>query len=117
MIERGKHYLDAGADGIYVEGATSILEGGGKTPWLSPRSMHEFGFSMILYPTSVLFRAVRAIQEALDDLKAMRWIRSEASAWRTSRTSSACRIEPEERTASWGQSEQGDGIVGGIRQS
>ncbi|CDX21494.1 Isocitrate lyase and phosphorylmutase [Mesorhizobium sp. ORS 3324] len=87
-IERGKHYLDAGADGVYVEGptsveelkevgaafkgtplATSILEGGGKTPWLSPLAMHELGFSMILYPTSVLFRTVLAIQEALDDLR------------------------------------------------
>ncbi|UCI06316.1 isocitrate lyase/PEP mutase family protein [Mesorhizobium sp. B1-1-8] len=87
-IERGQRYVEAGADGVYVEGptsvdelkqvgaafkgvplATSILEGGGKTPWLSPRSMHELGFSMILYPTSVLFRQVRAVQDALDDLR------------------------------------------------
>src|SRR5262249_54350211 len=59
----GQKYLNAGADGIYVEGpesveqlreigkafggvplATSILENGGKTPWLPPAQLGEMGF-------------------------------------------------------------------------
>jgi 2-methylisocitrate lyase-like PEP mutase family enzyme len=87
-IDRGKAYLDAGADGIYLEGpttvdelekigktfngvplATSILEGGGKTPWVSPQQMREMGFSMILYPTTVLFQVAYTIQQALKNLQ------------------------------------------------
>lgn len=87
-IDRGKQYLDAGADGIYLEGpktiedlekigkavkgmplATSILEDGGKTPWIPPKDLGEMGFSMILYPTSVIFRVAHTIQQALQHLK------------------------------------------------
>jgi 2-methylisocitrate lyase-like PEP mutase family enzyme len=87
-IRRGVLYLKAGADGVFVEGlrnveemrrvgrafkgtplATTILEGGGKAPWVAPDEMYDLGFSMILYPTSVLFRATRAIERALEDLK------------------------------------------------
>jgi 2-methylisocitrate lyase-like PEP mutase family enzyme len=90
-IRRGEMYLKAGADGVYVEGpetvkqlrqigrsfkgeplAVSILEGGGKTPWLPPEEMYALGFNMILYPTTLLFRQTRAIQRALADLKAGR---------------------------------------------
>ena len=90
-IRRAEMYLKAGADGVYVEGpeniqqlrqigrafkgeplAVSILEGGGKTPWVPPQEMHALGFNMILYPTSLLFRQTRAIQRALEDLKAGR---------------------------------------------
>lgn len=87
-ISRGEQYLKAGADGIYVEGpetkeqlreigkafrreqlATSILENGGKTPWLSPDEFGDMGYTMLLYPTSILFRATRAIQRAAADLR------------------------------------------------
>ena len=90
-IRRAEMYLKAGADGVYVEGpediqqlrqigrtfkgeplAVSILEGGGKTPWLPPQEMHELGFNMILYPTTLLFRQTKAIQRALGGLKAGR---------------------------------------------
>ncbi len=90
-IRRAEMYLKAGADGVYVEGpetveqlekigrefkgeplAVSILEGGGKTPWLPPAEMHAMGFNMLLFPTTLLFRQTRAIQEALADLKAAR---------------------------------------------
>jgi 2-methylisocitrate lyase-like PEP mutase family enzyme len=86
-VKRGVAYRDSGADGIYVEGlksanelkkagkelkgvplATTMMEGGGKLAWLSPRQIHDYGFSMILYPTTVLFRVTHAIQGALDDL-------------------------------------------------
>ena len=87
-IDRAKAYLDAGADGVYLEGprtiadlekigaafkqvplATSVLENGGKTPWLSPKDLGDMGYSMILYPTTVIFQVVHTIQKALDRLK------------------------------------------------
>jgi 2-methylisocitrate lyase-like PEP mutase family enzyme len=87
-IRRGEQYLNAGADGIYVEAPTSIkqlqqigsafkgtpqmtnmFEGDEQTPWLTPMELHAMGFSMILYPTSLLFRAVRAIERGLADLR------------------------------------------------
>ena len=90
-ISRAEKYLKAGADGIYLEGAesveqlrkigrefkgeplaVSILEGGGKTPFVPPAEMHAMGFNMLLYPTTVLFRQTRAIMRALADLKAGR---------------------------------------------
>src|SRR3954469_3243700 len=65
-LRRGEKYLKAGADGIYFEGpesekqletigkkfkgeqlATSVLENGGKTPWLSPTEFAKLGFTMI----------------------------------------------------------------------
>jgi 2-methylisocitrate lyase-like PEP mutase family enzyme len=87
-LKHGEAYLNAGADGIYFEGPTdfkqlerigkefgkvplavSVLEGGGKTPWLSPKQFFELGFSMILYPTSILFRMTKAVERAASDLK------------------------------------------------
>jgi len=88
-LRRGEKYLKAGADGVYVEGpetaeqletigrtfkgtplATSVLENGGKTPWLAPKEFAAMGFSMVLYPTTILFRATRAIQLAAENLRA-----------------------------------------------
>lgn len=88
-LRRGEKYLKAGADGIYVEGprtveqleaigrtfkgtplATSVLENGGKTPWMSPDQFGRMGFTMILYPTTLLFQATRAIQKAAQRLRA-----------------------------------------------
>jgi 2-methylisocitrate lyase-like PEP mutase family enzyme len=88
-IRRGKAYRDAGADGLYLEGlrsiaelkragkalagtplATTMMEGGGQMPWTPPAEIHEAGFSMIMYPTSILFQITRAIERALTNLKA-----------------------------------------------
>jgi 2-methylisocitrate lyase-like PEP mutase family enzyme len=90
-IRRGAAYRDAGADGVYVEGlrsaaelkrvgkalegtplATTLMEGGGRLPWLPPAEIFEYGFSMILYPTTILFRLVRATERALAGLMAGR---------------------------------------------
>src|SRR5437764_936978 len=90
-LKRAEKYLKAGADGIYLEGpetleqlrkigrefkgeplAVSILEGGGKTPWIPPEEMHALGFNMLLYPTTLLFRETKAVLRALEDLKAGR---------------------------------------------
>jgi 2-methylisocitrate lyase-like PEP mutase family enzyme len=87
-IRRGKAYRDAGADGLYIEGlrspaelkrvgkalagiplATTMMEGGGRMPWLGPAEIHELGFSMIMYPTTVLFQVTRTIERALEVLK------------------------------------------------
>jgi len=87
-IDRAKAYLDAGADGAYLEGpksqeqlekigkaldgvplATSILEDGGKTPWVSPKDLKDMGYSMILYPTTLIFQVVYTLQRALEHLK------------------------------------------------
>jgi hypothetical protein len=88
-IRRAELYRVAGADGIYVEGlrsarelkrvgkalagiplATTMMEGGGVCPWLPPDEVKGYGFSMILYPTTVIFRAAKAIERALARLKA-----------------------------------------------
>jgi len=87
-LRRGEAYLEAGADGLFIEGPKSVddlerigsefrhvpkianmLEGGGQTPILPPKELHRMGFQMITYPTTVLFRVTRAIQRALQDLK------------------------------------------------
>ncbi len=87
-MRRAEAYLKAGADGVYLEGPTtkqelrtigrafrgvplavSILERGGKTPWLTPGEFRELGFTMLLYPSSIIFRVARAIELAVSDLK------------------------------------------------
>ena len=97
-IKRAEKYLKAGADGVYVEGptsqeqlkqigrafkgeqlATSILENGGKTPWLSPEEFGGMGYTMLLYPTTILFRLTHAIREAAKDLRAGRPLKKEQS--------------------------------------
>jgi len=86
-IRRAQIYRDAGADGVYVEGlrsaaelrrvgkalsgfplATTLMEGGGNLPWMSAGEIYSLGFSMILYPTTVLFRLTRAVDRALSEL-------------------------------------------------
>lgn len=88
-LQRAERYVKAGADGIYIEAPksekeleqigkslkgvpqmTNMFEGDDETPWLTPRELHNLGFDMILYPTTLLFRLVRTMQKALDDLKA-----------------------------------------------
>jgi len=90
-LRRAELYVKAGADGVYVEAvesieeleqtaralrgvplATSILEGGGRTPWIDPKDLKALGYSMALYPTTVIFQVTRAIQAAVEGLKAGR---------------------------------------------
>ena len=97
-LRRAELYMKAGADGVYVEAletigelertaqalggvplATTILEGGGRTPWVDPKQLKALGYSMVLYPTTVIFSLTRAIQKALDGLKAGRQMRAEDS--------------------------------------
>jgi 2-methylisocitrate lyase-like PEP mutase family enzyme len=46
-----------------------MFEGDNETPWLTPMELYKLGFSMILYPTSILFRVVRTIEQGLADLR------------------------------------------------
>jgi len=88
-IGRCERYLKAGADAIYIEAEHSekdlnriarafkgdhmvvnVFEGGGKSPWMSPEQLRALGFTMALYPTTVLFRMTHAIEDALATLRA-----------------------------------------------
>lgn len=40
----------------------NMLEGGGRTPILSPRELQDLGFSVVVYPLSLLGVCVRAMQ-------------------------------------------------------
>jgi 2-methylisocitrate lyase-like PEP mutase family enzyme len=90
-LRRGEKYLKAGADGIFIEAPQTIeelkrvgrafqgtpqianmLEGGGRTPVLPPAELKAMGFAMAAYPTTLLFRVVRTIERALEDIKAGR---------------------------------------------
>lgn len=87
-IKRAKAYRKAGADGIYVEGlrsakelkkigkelrgiplATTLMEGGGKLPWLPPDEIAMYGFQLIMYPTTLLFQLTYSLQQSLKRLK------------------------------------------------
>lgn len=87
-LRRGEIYLKAGADGLFIEAPQTIdeltrigrtfqgvpqlanmVEGGGRTPVLPPHELYRLGFAMVAYPTSLIFRVARAIENALADLK------------------------------------------------
>ena len=95
-LRRAELYLRSGADGVYIEAvetvdqlekvgktlagaplATSILEGGGRTPWMAPGDLHALGYTMLLYPTTVIFQVTHAIQKAVEGLKAGRPMQAE----------------------------------------
>jgi 2-methylisocitrate lyase-like PEP mutase family enzyme len=90
-LRRAERYAKAGADGVYVEAPksvkeleqigkalpgvpqmTNMFEGDKETPWVTPKELGKLGFSMILYPTTLLFRVVRCLERALTDLGAGR---------------------------------------------
>lgn len=85
-IERGKRYVDAGADVIFVEAPRSVDElerigrsfdvplivnapEGGKTPILSVETYGELGFSIILYPTTLILRMIAVMRRTLQNLR------------------------------------------------
>jgi 2-methylisocitrate lyase-like PEP mutase family enzyme len=89
-LRRGERYLNAGADGIFIEAPESLDEmravgrafqgvpqlanmlEGGRTPLVEPRELKAMGFAMIAYPTTLIFRVARTIEKALADLAAGR---------------------------------------------
>ncbi|PRW44559.1 petal death [Chlorella sorokiniana] len=84
---RAAAFADAGADVVFidalesaaemealckVQGAykmASMLEGGGKTPILTPSQLEGMGFKLCAYPLSLLGVSVRAMEDALAGLK------------------------------------------------
>ena len=87
-LRRAELYLKAGADGLFIEAPQSIdeltrigrtfqgvpqlanmVEGGGRTPVLPPHELYRLGFAMVAYPTSLIFRVARTIENALADLR------------------------------------------------
>ena len=89
-LRRGEKYLAAGADGLFIEAPESVAEletvgrafagvpqlanmlEGGRTPVLPPDELKAMGFAMVAYPTSLIFRVVKTVQEALRDMAAGR---------------------------------------------
>ena len=86
-IRRGRAYVEAGADVIFIEAPHSVDElrriaasfevplfanmvEGGKTPFLSADELEDLGFKIVVYPVSGLFAATRAVQEVAGRLKA-----------------------------------------------
>jgi 2-methylisocitrate lyase-like PEP mutase family enzyme len=87
-LRRGERYLEAGADGLFIEAPQTVeelervgrafhgvpqlanmVEGGGRTPVLPPAELCRIGFAMVAYPTTLIFRVARALETALADLK------------------------------------------------
>ena len=88
-LRRGELYLEAGADGLFIEAPQTVqelervgksfqgvgqmanmVEGGGQTPVLPPDELYRLGFNMVAYPTTLIFRVARTIEKALADMKA-----------------------------------------------
>lgn len=86
-IERGRRYVDAGADAIFVDAphtAAELKEIGasirgplianmsesGKTPILPLEELGDLGFAIVLYPTSALRLATGVITSLFRDLRA-----------------------------------------------
>lgn len=85
-IRRGKAFVDAGVDIVFVEAPETEREmericreikapqlanmvEQGKTPFLPPRRLEEIGYKLALYPATLLSSAIFAIEEALAALK------------------------------------------------
>jgi len=90
-LRRGEMYLKTGADALFIEApksveelerigktyqgaqlAANMLEGGGETPILPPSDLHRMGFTMVLYPTSLMLRITLTMQRALAEMKRQR---------------------------------------------
>jgi len=88
-LRRSERYLEAGADGIFIEAPQSVEELeqvanafdvpqmcnmliGGSTPILSNRELYEMGFKMIVHGTTLIKRVARSLELLLADLHADR---------------------------------------------
>jgi 2-methylisocitrate lyase-like PEP mutase family enzyme len=87
-LERGRAYLAAGADALFVEAPQSEAEieavaeafadvpllfnyaEGGKTPPVSYSRLHSLGFSLVIFPLTLLLVATEAMRAALARVKA-----------------------------------------------
>jgi 2,3-dimethylmalate lyase len=85
-LRRAARYLKAGAHGLFIEAPESVDEmaiiarrfdvpqlvnplEGGRSPILSPTEYGELGFRMIGYGVTLLLRAAKAMQSAIEDIR------------------------------------------------
>ena len=85
-LRRGESYLEAGADGIFIEAPQSVEElqrvgrsfdvpqlanmlEDGDTPMLPPAELAELGFAMVAYPTSLIFRVADGLRDTLGKMR------------------------------------------------
>jgi 2-methylisocitrate lyase-like PEP mutase family enzyme len=85
-LRRAERYINAGADGIFVEAPESEEELvtiarsfdvpqmcnmliGGTTPILSNRDLHAMGFQMIVHGTTLIKRVAKVLEQTLAQLK------------------------------------------------
>ena len=84
-FRRAERYLNAGADGIFIESPHDVAEleligrkfdvpqmanmlEGGRTPILKPSELADMGFAIAIYGISLLMHAVRTMQDVLGKL-------------------------------------------------
>jgi 2-methylisocitrate lyase-like PEP mutase family enzyme len=89
-LRRAERYLKAGADGLFIEAPESLEElqiigrsfdvpllanplEGGRSPILSPAEYRDLGFGMIGYGITLLLRAAKAMQDAIEDIRSDRF--------------------------------------------
>lgn len=85
-LRRGERYIEAGADGLFVEAPETVEEleivakafdvpqfcnmlVGGRTPILSDKELGEMGFAMVVHGITLVMRVAKAMQECLEQLK------------------------------------------------
>ena len=85
-IERARAYAAAGADVVFIEAPESDEElrligesvqaplmvnmvEGGKTPLMDRETLESMGYRLILYPTTLVRAAMKAIEEVAQDLR------------------------------------------------
>ncbi|KAG5252072.1 2,3-dimethylmalate lyase [Salix suchowensis] len=85
---RSRAFADAGADVVFIDALASreemksfcevsplvpkmanMLEGGGKTPMLTPFELEELGYKLVAYPLSLMGVSIRAMQDSLAAIK------------------------------------------------
>lgn len=71
-VEEMKAFCQLGGAAARIPKMANMLEGGGKTPILSPEELQRLGFSLVAYPLSLLGVSIRAMQDALRGLKSGR---------------------------------------------
>lgn len=97
-IERAELYAETGVDMVFVEAPRTVGEikaiadrlahkipllinmgEGGRTPILDPETLRSMGYSVIVYPSTILNRVVKAIQDGLEAISEGRYKAEERS--------------------------------------
>ncbi|MEN6391780.1 MAG: oxaloacetate decarboxylase [Syntrophomonas sp.] len=86
-IDRGKRYLDAGAEALFIEAPQDLNElasigtafpgtvlvanmvEGGRTPILTAEELHQLGFTIVFWPCTALYTVARTLSQVLGELK------------------------------------------------